>query len=57
MASIYCLCQLWRILLNRKRPNFEVNTLTITYALTQLYHCAGSLRYFRAVRRCPSSSG
>ncbi|KAL9924471.1 probable phosphorylase b kinase regulatory subunit beta isoform X1 [Glossina fuscipes] len=54
MESIYCLCQLWGILLNREGPNFEVNGLTVTQALTQLYHRAGSLRYWRAVRHCSS---
>lgn len=52
--SVYCLCQLWGILLNREGPHFEVNGLSVTQALTQLYHRAGSLRYWRAVRYCSS---
>ncbi|XP_037960630.1 probable phosphorylase b kinase regulatory subunit beta isoform X2 [Teleopsis dalmanni] len=52
--SIYSLCQLWGILLNREGPNFEVNGLSVNQALTQLYHRAGSLRYWRAVRYCSS---
>lgn len=52
--SIYCLCQLWGILLEREGPNFEVNGLSVNQALTQLYHRAGSLRYWRAVRYCSS---
>ncbi|KAL5279164.1 PHKB family protein [Megaselia abdita] len=52
--SIYCLCQLWGILLHREGGNFEVNDLTVNQALTQLYHRAGSLRYWRAVRYCSS---
>ncbi|XP_039227671.1 probable phosphorylase b kinase regulatory subunit beta isoform X2 [Drosophila yakuba] len=52
--SIYCLCQLWGIILNREGPHFEVNGLNVNTALTQLYHRAGSLRYWRAVRYCSS---
>ncbi|XP_059220834.1 probable phosphorylase b kinase regulatory subunit beta isoform X3 [Stomoxys calcitrans] len=52
--SIYCLCQLWGIILNREGPGFEVNGLSVTQALQQLYHRAGSLRYWRAVRYCSS---
>lgn len=52
--SIYCLCQLWGILLNREGSNYEVNGLSVTQALQQLYHRAGSLRYWRAVRYCSS---
>ncbi|XP_039952153.1 probable phosphorylase b kinase regulatory subunit beta isoform X2 [Bactrocera neohumeralis] len=52
--SVYCLCQLWGILLEREGPNFEVNGLSVNQALTQLYHRSGSLRYWRAVRYCSS---
>lgn len=52
--SIYCLCQLWGILLHREGPNFEINDLTVIQVLTHLYHRAGSLRYWRAVRYCSS---
>ncbi|XP_067624233.1 probable phosphorylase b kinase regulatory subunit beta isoform X3 [Eurosta solidaginis] len=52
--SVYSLCQLWGILLEREGPNYEVNGLSVNKALTQLYHRAGSLRYWRAVRYCSS---
>lgn len=52
--SIYSLCQLWGILFNREGPYYEVNGLNVSQALTQLYHRAGSLRYWRAVRYCSS---
>ncbi|XP_058979879.1 probable phosphorylase b kinase regulatory subunit beta isoform X3 [Musca domestica] len=52
--SVYCLCQLWGIILNREGPHFEVNGLSVIQALQQLYHRAGSLRYWRAVRYCSS---
>ncbi|KAI8125814.1 putative phosphorylase b kinase regulatory subunit beta [Lucilia cuprina] len=52
--SLFCLCQLWGILLNREGSHFEVNGLSVQQALTQLYHRAGSLRYWRAVRYCSS---
>lgn len=51
---MYCLCQLWGIILNREGPHFEVNGLSVIQALQQLYHRAGSLRYWRAVRYCSS---
>lgn len=54
MNSIYCHCQLWGILLNREGPNYEVNGSTVFDALTTLYHRAGTLRYWRAVRYCSS---
>lgn len=54
MNSIYCHCQLWGILLNREGPNYEVNGSTVFEALTTLYHRAGTLRYWRAVRYCSS---
>lgn len=52
--SLYCQCQLWGILLNREGPNYEVNGQTVFDALTSLYHRAGTLRYWRAVRYCSS---
>ncbi|XP_037042140.1 probable phosphorylase b kinase regulatory subunit beta isoform X2 [Bradysia coprophila] len=54
LNSIYCQCQLWGILLNREGPNYEVNGSTVSDALTSLYHRAGTLRYWRAVRYCSS---
>ncbi|XP_055921822.1 probable phosphorylase b kinase regulatory subunit beta isoform X2 [Eupeodes corollae] len=52
--SIYALCQLWGYLLTREGPQFEVNGMSVNQACTQLYHRAGSLRYWRAVRYCSS---
>lgn len=52
--SIFCLCQLWGVLYNREGPQFEVNDISASQALIQLYHRAGSLRYWRAVRYCSS---
>lgn len=52
--SIYCQCQLWGILLNRHGPNYEVHGTTVQEELTMIYHKAGSLRYWRAVRYCSS---
>lgn len=54
MDSLYCQCQLWGILLNREGPQYEVAGQTVFDALTSLYHRAGTLRYWRAVRYCSS---
>lgn len=54
MDSIYCQCQLWGIILNREGPNYEINGETVYESLTSLYHRAGTLRYWRAVRYCSS---
>lgn len=54
MDSLYCQCQLWGILLNREGALYDVNGTTVFDALTKLYHRAGTLRYWRAVRYCSS---
>lgn len=54
MDSLYCQCQLWGILLNREGAQYDVNGTTVFDALTKLYHRAGTLRYWRAVRYCSS---
>ena len=54
MDSLYCQCQLWGIILNREGPDYEINGETVFDALTKLYHRAGTLRYWRAVRYCSS---
>lgn len=54
MDSIYCQCQLWGIILDREGLNYEINGETVYDSLNSLYHRAGTLRYWRAVRYCSS---
>lgn len=53
-SNIYAKCQLWGLLLKREGPHYEVNGYTVQSALHDLYHQAGVLRYWRAVRYCSS---
>lgn len=48
--SIYSRCQLLAILLKREGPNFEVLENRLEKLLQNLYHQAGGLRYWAAVR-------
>ncbi|XP_026470112.1 probable phosphorylase b kinase regulatory subunit beta isoform X1 [Ctenocephalides felis] len=53
-TSIMAKCQLLAILLKREGTEFEVRGSSVQSLLTTLYHQAGSLRYWRAVRYCSS---
>ncbi|XP_013133618.1 PREDICTED: probable phosphorylase b kinase regulatory subunit beta isoform X3 [Papilio polytes] len=53
-ANIFAQCQLWGILLEREGPMYEVNGKTALESLKALYHSAGVLRHWRAVRYCSS---
>lgn len=48
--NIYAQCQLYGFLLKREGPNYEVGDLTVTEHLQQLYHRAGGMRHWAAVR-------
>ncbi|CAG9098416.1 hypothetical protein JYU34_002377 [Plutella xylostella] len=52
--NIFAQCQLWGILKEREGPMYEVNGKTALEALKGLYHAAGVLRDWRAVRYCSS---
>ncbi|KAF9409433.1 hypothetical protein HW555_011208 [Spodoptera exigua] len=52
--NIFAQCQLWGILLQREGPMFEVNGTNALESLKSLYHSAGVLRHWRAVRYCSS---
>nr|XP_021206842.1 probable phosphorylase b kinase regulatory subunit beta isoform X3 [Bombyx mori]XP_021206843.1 probable phosphorylase b kinase regulatory subunit beta isoform X3 [Bombyx mori]XP_037866538.1 probable phosphorylase b kinase regulatory subunit beta isoform X3 [Bombyx mori] len=52
--NIFAQCQLWGILLDREGPMYEVNGTNALAALKSLYHSAGGLRHWRAVRYCSS---
>ncbi|XP_013168313.1 PREDICTED: probable phosphorylase b kinase regulatory subunit beta isoform X2 [Papilio xuthus] len=53
-SNIFAQCQLWGILLEREGPMYEVNGKTALESLKGLYHSAGVLRHWRAVRYCSS---
>ncbi|XP_063358437.1 probable phosphorylase b kinase regulatory subunit beta isoform X1 [Cydia amplana] len=52
--NIFAQCQLWGILKDREGALYEVNGTTALDALKSLYHSAGVLRHWRAVRYCSS---
>ncbi|KOB70251.1 putative phosphorylase b kinase regulatory subunit beta, partial [Operophtera brumata] len=52
--NIYAQCQLWGILMEREGPLYEVNGTNALESLKSLYHSAGVLRHWRAVRYCSS---
>ncbi|XP_061707432.1 probable phosphorylase b kinase regulatory subunit beta isoform X2 [Cydia pomonella] len=52
--NIFAQCQLWGILKDREGAMYEVNGTTALDALKSLYHSAGVLRHWRAVRYCSS---
>ncbi|XP_073941999.1 probable phosphorylase b kinase regulatory subunit beta [Choristoneura fumiferana] len=52
--NIFAQSQLWGILKEREGPMYEVNGTTALDALKSLYHSAGVLRHWRAVRYCSS---
>ncbi|PZC81128.1 hypothetical protein B5X24_HaOG213229 [Helicoverpa armigera] len=54
LENIFAQCQLWGILLEREGPLFEVNGTNALESLKSLYHSAGVLRHWRAVRYCSS---
>ncbi|KAJ8726503.1 hypothetical protein PYW07_001201 [Mythimna separata] len=54
LDNIFAQCQLWGILIQREGPMFEVNGTNALESLKSLYHSAGVLRHWRAVRYCSS---
>ncbi|XP_045512468.1 probable phosphorylase b kinase regulatory subunit beta isoform X4 [Pieris brassicae] len=52
--NIFAQSQLWGILLDREGPMYEVNGMSALESLKSLYHSAGVLRQWRAVRYCSS---
>lgn len=52
--NIFGQCQLWGILKDREGPMYEINGTRALDALKSLYHSAGVLRQWRAVRYCSS---
>ncbi|XP_037297906.1 probable phosphorylase b kinase regulatory subunit beta isoform X1 [Manduca sexta] len=52
--NIFAQCQLWGILLEREGPMYEVSGASALQSLKALYHTAGVLRHWRAVRYCSS---
>ncbi|KAJ8920978.1 hypothetical protein NQ315_015773 [Exocentrus adspersus] len=50
LESIYARCQLFGILLNKEGRNFKVQDYTVEHHLQSLYHQAGGLRHWAAVR-------
>ncbi|XP_026327867.1 probable phosphorylase b kinase regulatory subunit beta isoform X4 [Hyposmocoma kahamanoa] len=52
--NIFAQSQLWGILMEREGPMYEVNGTCALEALKSLYHSAGVLRHWRAVRYCSS---
>ncbi|XP_018570272.1 probable phosphorylase b kinase regulatory subunit beta isoform X2 [Anoplophora glabripennis] len=50
IESIYARCQLFGILLNREGSDFMMQDLTVEDHLQSLYHKAGGLRHWAAVR-------
>ncbi|KAJ4443780.1 hypothetical protein ANN_05558 [Periplaneta americana] len=52
--GVYARCQLYGILLKREGLKYEFNGLTVEDHLKNLYHHAGCLRYWVAVRYCSS---
>lgn len=48
--NIYARCQLYGILLKREGSNFKIGNATIGEYLHQLYHQAGCMRHWAAVR-------
>ncbi|XP_022127288.2 probable phosphorylase b kinase regulatory subunit beta isoform X3 [Pieris rapae] len=52
--NIFAQSQLWGILMDREGPMYEVNGMSALESLKSLYHSAGVLRQWRAVRYCSS---
>ncbi|GFG40372.1 hypothetical protein Cfor_00569 [Coptotermes formosanus] len=52
--GVYARCQLYGMLLKREGLKYEFNGLTVEDHLKNLYHHAGCLRYWVAVRYCSS---
>ncbi|XP_047514737.1 probable phosphorylase b kinase regulatory subunit beta isoform X4 [Pieris napi] len=52
--NIYAQSQLWGILMDREGPMYEVSGMSALESLKSLYHSAGVLRQWRAVRYCSS---
>ncbi|CAK1550086.1 unnamed protein product [Leptosia nina] len=52
--NIFAQSQLWGILMDREGPMYEVNGVSALESLKSLYHSAGVLRHWRAVRYCSS---
>ncbi|XP_066991730.1 probable phosphorylase b kinase regulatory subunit beta isoform X2 [Anabrus simplex] len=52
--GLHAKCQLFGILLKREGQKYEFNGLTVEEHLRALYHHAGTLRYWLAVRYCSS---
>ncbi|XP_050670276.1 probable phosphorylase b kinase regulatory subunit beta isoform X16 [Leptidea sinapis] len=52
--NIFAQSQLWGILMEREGPMYEVNGMSALESLKSLYHSAGVLRHWKAVRYCSS---
>uniref|UniRef100_A0A1B6FN58 Phosphorylase b kinase regulatory subunit n=1 Tax=Cuerna arida TaxID=1464854 RepID=A0A1B6FN58_9HEMI len=53
-TGLHAKCQLYGVLLKREGPDYEFNGATVEEHLKSLYHTAGCLHYWVAVRYCSS---
>ena len=49
-GNMYVKCQLCGILLKREGPNYKVNNKSVMEHVQEIYHQAGCLRHWAAVR-------